>query len=235
MPYIFSRNSLLKLPEHRFTGSIKGMENLPKNRPYIIVANHDNSIDAYILMAPLTRRLNKKIHVFSNPVNRGGRLMQLFFKSLAIWWAEVIVVDRTNRSRSLEVAKKFLDKGELVGIFPETIDTDEKYLARGKTGMVRLALAAKVPIVPIGMYGGPNMEGIRENIKYFLKRKEVRQHIRIGEPIEFTKYDGRVANYELLADVTIEVMQAIAKLCGKEYVYTKRQWMEEYRQHYKGD
>lgn len=235
MPYIFSRNSLLKLPEHRFTGSIKGMENLPKNRPYIIAANHDNSIDAYILMAPLTRRLNKKIHVFSNPVNRGGRIMQLFFKSLAIWWAEVIVVDKTNRARSLEVAKKFLDKGELVGIFPETIDTDERHLARGKTGMARLALTAKVPIVPVGMYGGPNMEGIRENIKYFLKRKDVRQHIRIGESIDLSRFYGRVITYELLAEATIHVMQAIAKLCGKEYGYTKRQWMEEYRQQHKGD
>lgn len=234
MPYIFSRNSLLKLPEHRFTGSIKGMENLPKNRPYIIAANHDNSIDAYILMAPLTRRLNKKIHVFSNPVNRGGRIMQLFFKSLAIWWAEVIVVDKTNRARSLEVAKKFLDKGELVGIFPETIDTDERHLARGKTGMARLALTAKVLIVPVGMYGGPNMEGIRENIKYFLKRKDDRQHIRIGEPIDLSRFYGRVITYELLAEATIHVMQAIAKLCGKEYGYTKRQWMEEYRKH-KGD
>ena len=233
MAYPLSKYCVLHLPEKwGFVGNIDGLENIPDKGPFIFVANHDHSIDAYLLYAPIIRRINKKVHIFANPVNRGGRILQFFFKFLAWWWAEVIVVDKSNRARSLETAKSFLRKGELVGIFPEYIDTDAHRLARGKTGAVRLALAAKVPIVPVGSYGGPNVEGIRASIRYFRKHKDVKQHIRIGKPYELTQYYDRVPTYEVLAEATIDMMQRIAKLCGKEYVYTKRQWMEGYRKRY---
>jgi 1-acyl-sn-glycerol-3-phosphate acyltransferase len=46
----------------------------------------------------------------------------------------------------------------------------------------------------------------------------VRPGARFGEPLDFSRYRGRESDREVLRAVTDEIMQAIAKLSGQEYV-----------------
>ena len=46
----------------------------------------------------------------------------------------------------------------------------------------------------------------------------VRPGVRFGEPLDFSRYHGQEADGKLLRTITDEIMQAIAKLSGQEYV-----------------
>ncbi len=45
-----------------------------------------------------------------------------------------------------------------------------------------------------------------------------RPGVRFGEPLDFSRYHGQEADGRLLRTITDEIMQAIAKLSGQEYV-----------------
>ena len=46
----------------------------------------------------------------------------------------------------------------------------------------------------------------------------IRPRVRFGEPLDFSRYHGQQADAKLLRTITDEIMQAIAKLSGQEYV-----------------
>jgi 1-acyl-sn-glycerol-3-phosphate acyltransferase len=48
--------------------------------------------------------------------------------------------------------------------------------------------------------------------------RRFRPGVRFGEPLDFSRYHGREADGQLLRTITDEIMQAIAKLSGQEYV-----------------
>jgi 1-acyl-sn-glycerol-3-phosphate acyltransferase len=48
----------------------------------------------------------------------------------------------------------------------------------------------------------------------------IRPRVRFGEPLDFSRCHGRESDGHLLRAVTDEIMQAIAKLSGREYAGT---------------
>src|SRR5438093_5810201 len=55
--------------------------------------------------------------------------------------------------RALAAAREVLGRGELFGIYPEGTRSPDGHLYRGKTGVARLALQCRVPIIPVAMIG----------------------------------------------------------------------------------
>ena len=68
-----------------------------------------------------------------------------------------IEVDRADGERSLAVARDFLDRGEVVGIFPEATISRAMEIKNLKTGAARIAHAAGVPLVPLVVWGTQRM------------------------------------------------------------------------------
>ena len=64
-----------------------------------------------------------------------------------------IEVDRADGERSLAVAQEFLDRGEVVGIFPEATISRAMEIKELKTGAARIAHAAGVPLIPVVVWG----------------------------------------------------------------------------------
>jgi len=64
-----------------------------------------------------------------------------------------IQVDRADGERSLAVAQEFLDRGEVVGIFPEATISRAMEIKDLKTGAARIAAAADVPLLPLVLWG----------------------------------------------------------------------------------
>ena len=117
-----------------------------------------------------------------------------------------------NVCEALKWAIKALKDGKVIGIYPEGTRSLTGKLQKAKTGVARLALAAKVPVVPVGLIG---MFEILPKGCYIPKFK--RATINIGNPIYFKKYYNKKINNKILNEITTKIMNEIAKLSNQKY------------------
>src|SRR3984893_13683939 len=107
-----------------------------------------------------------------------------------------------------------LAAGQVLGISPEGPRSPDGRLYRGKTGVARLAIESGAPVVPCAMIDTFEFQRPATIWPDF----RVRPGVRWGEPLDFSRYHGQQADAKLLRTITDEIMQAIAKLSGQEYV-----------------
>jgi len=186
-----------------FVKEIKGMENMPKGG-CIIASNHVSYLDPPILGFIVSQKLNKKVHYLAKI-----ELFGHFFSRAVHELFETIPIDRTSKSIFwIKEAKKYLRRCEIVGIFPEGERSRSWKIQKGKTGVVRLALATKAPIVPIGIIGTYDLLPVN---KKFPKIKKI-VRINIGKPIYYDGYYKKRITKSLLRRLTDDLMSEIGKL-----------------------
>ena len=126
---------------------MSGTEHIPREGGALVAVNHLSFVDYVMAGYPgvergrLTRFMAKK-EVFDHPV--GGPVMRSFHH---------IAIDRGDARAGLDAARRYLDDGELVGIFPEGTISRSFLLQPLKTGAVRIAADAGVPLIPIVLWG----------------------------------------------------------------------------------
>jgi 1-acyl-sn-glycerol-3-phosphate acyltransferase len=97
-------------------------------------------------------------------------------------------------------------------VYPEGTRSPDGRLYRGRTGAARLAVAAGVPLVPVGVLGTDKVQPIGQPYPKPFRGKVT---IRFGKPIETA---GRADDRTSLRALTDELMAEIQKLTGQEYV-----------------
>jgi len=190
-----------------------GTDNVPREGPAIIASNHLSFSDHFFAPLPLPRKVIflAKSEYFTG---RGlkGLLSKAFFSGVG-----QIPVDRSGGAaseRALRTGLRVLAQGQLLGIYPEGTRTPDGRLYRGKTGVARLALEAKVPVIPCAMIGGFEFQPPGK----IRPRLGIRPGVRFGKPLDFSRYYGLENDRIVLRALTDEVMYAIMKLSGQEYV-----------------
>jgi 1-acyl-sn-glycerol-3-phosphate acyltransferase len=190
-----------------------GISNVPREGPAIIASNHLSFSDHFFAPLPLPRKVVflAKSEYFTG---RGlkGLVSKAFFSGVG-----QIPVDRSGgeaSERALRTGLRVLAAGNLLGIYPEGTRTPDGRLYRGKTGVARLALEAKVPVVPCAMIGGFEFQPPGK----IRPRLRIRPGVRFGEPLDFSRYYGLEQDRIVLRAMTDEIMYAIMKLSGQEYV-----------------
>ena len=162
-----------------FQFDFQGQENIPRKGGAILAINHVSYLDFAIAgtgVLPVKRyvRFMAKKEIFDNKI--AGPLMRGMHH---------INVDRSNGSASFVTALRALKAGEIIGIFPEgTISTS--FEIKGlKSGAVRLAAGADVPIIPTIVWGGQRVytKGVKPNFK----RGKTPVTVRFGEAINYSK------------------------------------------------
>ncbi len=191
----------------------EGAENVPREGPAIIASNHLSFSDHFFAPLPLPRKvvfLAKSEYFTGHGLK--GLVSKAFFRGVG-----QIPVDRSGgeaSERALRTGLRVLAKGHLLGIYPEGTRTPDGRLYRGKTGVARLALEARVPVIPCAMIGGFEFQPpgrIRPRLR-------VRPGVRFGEPLDFSRYYGLENDHIVLRAMTDEIMYALMKLSGQEYV-----------------
>jgi 1-acyl-sn-glycerol-3-phosphate acyltransferase len=197
----------------------RGRRNMPRRGPVILASNHLSFADHFFGPLPLPRKVQflAKSEYFTG---RGikGLLTKAFFSGVG-----QIPIDRSGGAASeaaLRTGLRVLSEGKVLGIYPEGTRSPDGRLYKGRTGVARLALESRAPVVPCAMIG--TFE--------FLPRETFRPQMRIrpgvifGKPLEFSQYYGRETDREALRAVTDEIMRAIHELSGQEYVgeYVKK-------------
>ncbi|MFC7216735.1 lysophospholipid acyltransferase family protein [Streptomyces polyrhachis] len=200
--------------KYAFRPWVEGLENIPADGPAILASNHLSFSDSFFLPAMLDRKVTfiAKAEYFTGSGLK-GKLTAAFFKGVG-----QLPVDRSGARGAGEAAIKagleVLANGELFGIYPEGTRSPDGRLYRGKPGgLARVALGSGAPVLPVAMI---DTEKIQPPGK--LVPKLMRPGIRIGKPLDFSRYQGMEGDRFVLRSITDEVMYEIMKLSGQEYV-----------------
>jgi len=127
---------------------VKGIENIPKKGPFIVTSNHSSFLDPLLLGYYIIKKTNQKIHFIAYR-GRFAFLGKFIIKK----WLGVILLryNKKEISVALEEAVSILKKEGIVGIF---LAPEPNYsLAKPKTGIARIALDAKCPVLPVILRG----------------------------------------------------------------------------------
>lgn len=192
-----------------YVKEVNGLENFPKGA-FIASANHISYMDHMIIGAYIISKLNRKVHFLAKKEHFSN-----FFKAAWHDYMGVVPIDRQKGGKkALRWAIKALKEGKIIAIHPEGTRSLNGRLQKAKTGVARLALSAKVPVVPIGLIG--TFEMLPKG-KYFPRFK--RAIVNIGRPMYFPEYYNKKINKRILRYVTTRIMKEIAKLCNQKYNY----------------
>jgi 1-acyl-sn-glycerol-3-phosphate acyltransferase len=191
---------------------MRGAESIPATGPAILAGNHLAVIDSFFLPILVPRRisfLGKADYVQGHGMK--GRLVAGFMRGVGL-----IPVDRRGGSAALEALRtglKVLDGGGLFGIYPEGTRSPDGRLYRGKTGVARLALESGAPVIPVAMIGTNVAQPAGKRIPRLIRTGMV-----IGEPIDFSRFQGMENDRLVLRSITDEIMYQLMLLSGQEYV-----------------
>ncbi|MGI9005093.1 MAG: lysophospholipid acyltransferase family protein [Streptosporangiaceae bacterium] len=191
----------------------EGTEFVPLTGAAILASNHLSFSDHFFAPLPLPRKvvfLAKSEYFTGRGVK--GLFSRAFFSGVG-----QIPVDRSGGAaseRALATGLRVLAGGQLLGIYPEGTRTPDGRLFRGKTGVARLALEAKTPVIPCAMIGGFEFQPPGKIMPQF----RVRPGVRFGKPLDFSRYYNLETDRLVLRAVTDEIIYEIMKLSGQEYV-----------------
>lgn len=186
----------------------EGMENIPKEGAFIIAANHSSYMDHLVVGSTMIPYLDKKVHYLAKKEH-----FENFIERKCYNYFGAIPVDRQSGGKSaLRSAIKELRQGEIIAMYPEGTRSLTGKIQKAKTGIARLVLAAKVPVLPIGLIGAFE---ILPKGRHMPKAK--RADINIGKPIYFGKYYKKQVTKKLLREITTIIMKEIAKLSRQKY------------------
>jgi 1-acyl-sn-glycerol-3-phosphate acyltransferase len=191
---------------------VRGIENIPGSGAAILASNHLSFSDS-IFLPLMSRRpvvfLAKSEYFTGKGVK--GALTRWFFKSTG-----QLPIDRSGgkaSEASLNTGLGVLSQGQVLGIYPEGTRSPDGRLYRGRTGIARMVLEAKVPVIPVAMIDTEKVQPIGQRLP-----KIRRIGIIVGEPLDFSRFDGMEGDRIVLRAVTDEIMYELKQLSGQEYV-----------------
>jgi 1-acyl-sn-glycerol-3-phosphate acyltransferase len=192
---------------------VSGLDNVPPDGSVILASNHLSFSDSFFLPLMVPRRITflAKSDYFTG-TGLKGRLTASFFT-----WVGQVPIDRTGGKASemaIQTGLRILRSGHLLGIYPEGTRSPDGRLYRGKVGVARMALEAGVPVIPVAMVDTAKLQPPGHVIPRF----GIRPGVRIGKPLDFSRYAGMEGDRFVLRSMTDEIMYEIMELAGQEYV-----------------
>ena len=171
-PVIWTAKAAFKVLGLKF--QMSGTEHIPRTGPALLAVNHVSYLDFIFggFAAQPSKRLVRfmaKREIFDHSI--GGPIMRSLHH---------IEVDRGEGLASYQEGLRYLDMGEIVGIFPEATISRSLEIKELKTGATRMAAEAGVPLIPVIVWGTQRMM-TKDHPKDFSRGKTIA--ISVGEPL----------------------------------------------------
>jgi 1-acyl-sn-glycerol-3-phosphate acyltransferase len=181
--------------------SLEGTEHVPRQGGAVMVINHVGYMDftyAGLAALPANRlvRFMAKQEVFDHRVS--GPLMRGMHH---------IAVDREAGSASFREALKALKDGEIIGVFPEATISRSFELKEFKAGAVRMAAAARVPLLPTIIWGSQRVWTKDRPRRFGRTRTPIT--VRVGEPLPVAARDDSAAVSDTLRARMTQMLHSV--------------------------
>ena len=195
---------------------VEGEENVPTAGGLVVACNHQSWSDVQVLGSSCPRRL----YFMAKSEFRTWPILRHL---IAI--TDSPFINRTGDKKGLAEVVNFLQSGKAICIFPEaTIPGEEDIrrsavephtgLLRGRSGMIRIALEAKVPILPVGVSGTSASfpPEVYPRLELLRLPRPTPISVRFGKPITLDEYYDKDLGYEDIRTLTDKVMKSISGL-----------------------
>ncbi|SFR32990.1 1-acyl-sn-glycerol-3-phosphate acyltransferases [Microbacterium azadirachtae] len=212
-PSLFWFLAVLVVPFVSFLAKIRfrGGEKLPRSGAYVLAPNHYSEFDPLIVAVAVWR------------LGRAPRFMakESLFRVPVLGWAlrgtGMIPVARATSvaaaKQTISQSKELVEHGRGVIVYPEgTLTRDpDLWPMRGKSGAVRLALAGRIPLIPMAQWGTQNIMGrYQKGLSLWPPRKRI--DVVIGDPVDISDLYDRAGENAALVEATDRLMTAITAL-----------------------
>jgi 1-acyl-sn-glycerol-3-phosphate acyltransferase len=189
-----------------------GLDNIPKTGGVILASNHLSFVDSVFLPLIIERRISflAKSDYFTGKGLKGW-ISRSFFKGTGM-----LPIDRSGgkaSEASLNTGLRVLAQGDVLGIYPEGTRSPDGKMYRGRTGVARMILEGHVPVVPVAMIDTEKVMPIGTKIP-----KVRRIGVVVGEPLDFSRFEGMESDRFILRSITDEIMYELNRISGQEYV-----------------
>lgn len=206
----------------------EGVENVPEDGPALLVCNHRSLLDPVVIAYCVDRFINfaEASYGFQIPlVKQFSELAGAF--PLSIYGGQ-------ESDENIARASRLFEDGELVGIFPEGVQSffnpnRVTKIANFKTGFAKLALENRVPVIPVAVVADeekelPKIPGIL--VGAYVKVPGARDGIRlityhgvtcrVGRPIELDAFYDEPLTKALIDRVAGRIRRIVIKLYDGE-------------------
>jgi 1-acyl-sn-glycerol-3-phosphate acyltransferase len=189
----------------------RGMENIPVDGGFITAVNHNSHVDpfAYAHFQYNTGRVPRFLA-------KAGLFTPFLVGSFMRRTGQIPVFRATaDAATAFRAAVEAVNKGECVVFYPEgTLTRDpDLWPMVSKTGVARVALLTKAPVIPIAQWGANELLPPYAKKPSVLPRKT--HHVLAGPPVDLTAYYGREPTAEVLREVTDTIMEAVKGLLAE--------------------
>jgi 1-acyl-sn-glycerol-3-phosphate acyltransferase len=188
-----------------FSWKVEGRENIPLTGPLILITNHVHLLDPFFLIFSSPRWINfmAKEELFRSPFLRPW-----------LRWAGSLSIRREGKIRDkqqmLKNARNALERGLILGMFPEGGRSRDGKLRKGKPGSAVIASKTNVPVLPVGIAGTDRIKGI----SWLWKRPHI--VVNIGKPFKLSPNSSKMSRSQMQLSTT-QLMKEIAALLPPEY------------------
>jgi 1-acyl-sn-glycerol-3-phosphate acyltransferase len=188
-----------------FSWKVEGRENIPLNGPLILITNHVHLLDPFFLIFSSPRWINfmAKEELFHSPFLRPW-----------LRWAGSVPIRRggkiSDKQKMLKSARDALEKGLILGMFPEGGRSHDGKLRKGKPGSAVIASKTNTAVLPVGIAGTDKIKGI----SWLWKRPGI--VVKIGKPFKLPPNYNRMRKSQMQL-LTTQLMGEIATLLPPEY------------------
>lgn len=212
MTYFFIKTFILgPILNLLFRPWVKGGGQIPRSGGAILASNHLSFSDSIFLPLKVSRPVTflAKSEYFTGKGLKGA-LTRWFFKSTG-----QLPIDRSGgkaSEASLNTGLGVLERGLLLGIYPEGTRSPDAKLYRGRTGIARMVLESKVPVLPVAMIDTEKVQPLGQKMPAIRRVGVV-----IGEPLDFSRFAGMEGERAVLRAVTDKIVYDIRQLSGQQY------------------
>ncbi len=169
----------------------------------VVVCNHRSPVDPTFVYLTTHRMVHWMV---------AGEYFKL---PVVSWFLRLCESIPTNRSgvdtRATRMAIRYLQRGDMVGMFPEgRINNTRELLMPGRSGAALMALKARVPVIPCYASGSP-YDGTTFGCLFM----PAKVRLAVGRPIDLCQYYDRANDRQLQKELTLRFLGEIARLAGR--------------------
>lgn len=179
--------------------AVEGLENIPKDGPFLLASNHLSFLDPPALGC----RMPRNLHYFARDSLFKGPLGML------IRALNSIPVNRSQLDlATLRTVLKVLKDGHPLLVFPEGTRSEDGSLGEGKKGVGMLVAKSQVPVLPARIFGSYEILGKGKS----LPRIGRKLRVRYGTLLNFEELDPGGMGGERYDEISQSVMTAISRI-----------------------